>query len=486
MNMLFLRPLGPTLLLFLWAMSGRALAAPGAATPPSATGSSKSAQMEPNPVLRPVLGREIQLPVVPEVPKPDRRDSAVLPVNAHNAGANASRLLSAQALVLQVLDRNQGIVAMRAAADAAMAQIESAAALEDPMVSYAMAPNTFGAPRQGLNQNVQLSQKLPWPGTLRLRTQAARAAAESAEQQVADVRLRLVARARAQYAQWYYVHRAMAINAENIALMTRLQKVSETAYASGLAPQQDVLQAQVELARLRNQSLELERMRRTVRAGINTLLNREPDTPVPAPEGLPLSTTLRALAVLREAALARYPRLLALDASLDASRDRLELAHKNNLPNFNVMAGYNSLMDMPAKRFTVGVSINIPFGGNHRGEIGAAHARVREAEATLADARSQLLGDLDQTYASASQAADSIRLYSTELLELSKLNLQAAEADYSSGNGDFLKLITAERQYLGFKLELARARADFFTQRASLDYQTGGALLSATAQDAGP
>mgnify|MGYP002713026454 CR=1 FL=1 len=486
MNMFFLRSPGPLLLLFLLAMPDWAVASSDAAGLSSSKAPPQTMQVAPRLDLRPVRAGEFRSPIVAARSLPDRGHSAGSPASAASAGTDSSAGLSPETLVQQVLERNQGIVAMQAAADAATAQIESAGALDDPMVSYAMAPNTFDGPRQGLNQNVQFSQKLPWPGTLKLRTRAARAAVESAEQQVADVRLRLSAGARAQYAQWYYVHRALAVNGENTSLMTRLNRVAETAYASGLAPQQDVLQAQVELTRLRNQELELKRMRRTVRAGINTLLNQDPDAMVPAPEGLPTDTTLPAYAVLRNAALARYPRLLALDARLTASRDRLDLAHKNNLPNFNVMAGYNSLMDMPAKRFTVGVSINIPFGGNHRGEIGAAHARVREAEATLADARSQLLGDLDQTYASASQAADSIRLYSTELLELSKLNLQAAEADYSSGNGDFLKLITAERQYLGFKLELARARADFFTQRASLDYQTGGALLPATAQDAGP
>ena len=486
MNIRLLRPIVPTLLVFLLALPGGAAAASDAPVLSREKVLKQTAQQVPAPDPRRVQVIEFAPPSLAADASLDRDRSLDLPAMASRTGADSPELLSSEALVQQVLDRNQGIVAMRAAAEAATAQIESAGALDDPMVSYAAAPNTLGGPRQGLNQNVQFSQKLPWPGTLKLRTLAARAEAESAEQQVADLRLRLAAGARGMYAQWYYVHRALAVNRENIMLMTRLNRVAEAAYSSGLQSQQDVLQAQVELIRLENQALELGRMRRTVRASINTLLNVEPDAVVPAPEGLPTGTTLPAIAVLRDAALARFPRLLALDARLSASRDRLDLAHNNNLPKFNVMAGYNSLMDMPAKRLTVGVAINIPFGGNHRGEVGAAHARVREAEANWPNARSQLLGDLDQTWARASQAAQSIQLYSTRLLGLSKLNMQAAEADYSGGNGDFLKLITAERQYLGFTLELARARADFYTQRASLDYQTGGALPVVTAQDPRP
>lgn len=400
------------------------------------------------------------------------------PATAYAAApTQAGALFSADQLVREVLQRNQGIEAMRAAADAAGARIESAGALDDPMVSYMLAPNTTGGPRHGLNQNVQVSQKLPWPGTLDLRRRAAAANAESADAQVTDLRLRLAARARADYAQWYYVHRALAVNDENIALLKRLRAVAEAAYASGQSPQQDVLQAEVELARLQNQALELQRLQRTLQAKINALRNLDPDTVVPAPAGLPTSNSLPALASLRKTALARYPMLQSLDAHLAASHDRVDLAHKNNYPQFKLMAGYNSLMDAPAKRLVVGVAINIPFGGNHRGEVDEANARLREAEARLADARAQLLGDVDQAYATAKQDAASIALYHGRLLKLAKLNLQAAQADYSGGNGDFLKLITAEQQYLTIELELARARADFFTQLASLDYQTGGALL---------
>ena len=398
--------------------------------------------------------------------------------------------LSAERLVQQVLQRNPGIEAMQAAADAASARIESAGALDDPMLSYVVAPNTAGSPRQGLNQNAQFSQKLPWPGTLALRTKMAAAEAESAEQQTSDLRLRLVTLARATYAQWFYAYSALAINTENVILVTRLRAVAETAYASGQSPQQDVLQAEVELVRLQNQALELTRLQRTVQAKINALQNLDPDTPVPAPFVLPQEIALPTPAALQDAALAHYPMLRSIDATIRARQNRVDLAHKNNYPNISLLAGYNSIMDMPAKRLTVGVAINIPFGGNHRGEVSEANARLRESEAKLADARNQLLSDLDQTRATAVQAVATVHLYEGKMLPLAELNMQAAEADYSSGSGDFLKLITAERQYLMAKLELARARADFFTQLASLNYQTGGSLWpslqSTTSQDTTP
>ncbi len=404
-------------------------------------------------------------------------DLSLQPIAAARATASTTQSgLTVEALVREVLARNPGIEAMRAAADAAGARVESAASLDDPMVSYLVAPRTAGAPQNRLNQNIQLSQKFPWPGTLDLRSRMASAQEQSSEQQLTDLRLRLAALTRADFAQWYYVQRALSINAGNQELLSRLRKVAETAYASGSAPQQDVLQAEVELTRLQNQALQLKRMRRTVRARINTLRNVDPQAELAAPAALPDPHPLPKYAALRDAALAGYPMLRSLDAQITASTDRVALAHKNALPQFTLMAGYNGIMDLPDKRLTVGVAINIPFGGNHRGEIAEANAHLREAQARLADMRSRLLGELDQAYAAATQAADSIDLFRQKLLPLARLNLRAAEADYSGGNGDFLKLITAERQYLATQLEIAKARSDFFTQLAALDYRTAGAV----------
>lgn len=433
--------------------------------------------------------KAIPRPIAANLPGAQISGTKLTLAAAGDRSIEADEALSVDQLVRNVWQRNQGIEAMRAAAAAAHAGIESAGALDDPMVTYAMAPNTAGGPR-GLNQNVQISQKFPWPGTLDLRTKVAEAQADSAEQQVADLRLRLAARARADYAQWYYVHQALAINSKNRTLVRRLRKVAETAYASGQSPQQDVLQAEVELTRLDNQALELGRLRHTVQVKINALQNLAPGTKVPAPADLPRDKPLPTDSALQDAALAHYPMLQSLEARVAASRSRVDLAHKNNYPKLQVMAGYNSLWDLPARRLVVGVGISIPFGGNHRGEVAETSARLQESEAKLADARNQLLSDLDQTHATAAQAMETIGLYTKKLLPLTRLNLQAAEADYSNGSGDFLKLITAEQQDLMARLELARARADLYTQLASLDYQTGGALwpspASVTAQDATP
>jgi len=405
---------------------------------------------------------------------------------------NGKQQITATQLVKAVLIRNPGLSAMRSAVEAVRAKIGPAGALDDPMLAYALAPETVGGFRttggrlRGLNQRIELSQAIPWPGTLDLRSKTATAETESVAWKLSDFRLRLAERTRAAYAEWYYVHRALAVNTENLALVTRLRAVAETAYGTGQAPQQDVLQAEVELTRLQNQMLEIERRRSTVQAGINGLLNRDPRAPLPLLSALPSTCKLSDYANLRKMALARYPALKRLDAEIVAGQDRVDLARKGFYPDFKLSAGYNSLWDSPEKQFTVGAAINIPIGAKHQGELEEANARLRQRRAERLDARASLLSALDQSYRTARQAKDSTALYANRMLPLARLNLQAAEADYSGGNGDFLKLITAEQQYLAARLELARSRADFFIQFAALDYRTGGGMTANQTQETKP
>jgi len=425
---------------------------------------------------------------VPHAFIPDQPVEALPPPPEPAAQASPGALTAAD-LVKQILQRNPGLSAVHSAAAAAQAKIYPAGALDDPTLSFALPPQTVGS-QIGVRENLQISQAIPWPGTLRLRRSAAQALAESATQQVEDFRLQLAAKARADYAQWDYVFRAIAINDRNQTLLKRLTAVAETAYASGQAPQQDVLQAEVEATHLQNQALELERRRQQVQAAINGLLNREPDAALPAPAGLATSAMLPAFAQLRDTALARYPQLKSLDAQIASRQDQVALARKKYYPDFKLTAGYNSLWMNPRLRSIVGVSINLPFDFKKRNAwLDEANAELHQSQSRLLDARARLLSELQQAYAAAEQARQTLQLYDQRLLPLSRLNLQAAEADYSNGNGSFLNLITAEQRYLNAELEQASAAADLFTQRANLDYQTGGVLFpsaSTTAQDVQP
>lgn len=388
----------------------------------------------------------------------------------------AGQPLTADNLAAWVLEANPGLAAIEAAAEAAAYRIEPAGSLDDPMLSYGVAPLTAGA-NGGLNQNVDISQRIPWPGTLAARESAARFEALAAERDVDSLRLQIIAQAKSAYAEWRFVDSALEVHHATRALLDELIATAQTRYAAGRALKQDVLQAEVERSDLDNRLLRLLRQQATVQARINALLNRAPDAPLPAAAPISLQPPPPALEALQPLALAQHPELSRLNAEISASESRVTLAEKAFFPNFQVGVGYNSMWESVDQRPMIAVSINIPFDrSKRRAELDEARAEMRRTKLSLSDRRAELLAELATARAKVLEAQSSVALYQDELVPLAAQYLEAAIADYQSGAGAFLNVITAEQRKLETDLELARARADYVRSLAELELWTGGSL----------
>lgn len=379
-------------------------------------------------------------------------------------------------LVAAVLERNPGLAEMRASTDAAESRIEPAGALGDPMLTLSAAPNTFGS-GLGSRGQLQVSQELPWWGTLDARETAARANTDAAGQDVEAMRRRLRAAAVTAFAEWRFVHTALAVNARHQELLTEIREIARGRYAAGRAPQHDVLQAELERASLRQRALELEGRVATIRARINTLLDRPAGSHLPPPGEPSIPATLPPLERLEPLVVDRHPAVRGLQHRQRAARAAVELAEKARFPEFRVMAGYNGVMDPVEKRLSVGVSVSLPLDqGKRRANIDGARAHERSTSYAVQDRRAQLVGELSSVYAAAEQAQRSLTLYRDELIPLTEHTLAVSTAEYSAGTGDFLKVIASERHRLEITLGAARTEAALLQHIAELDRLTGAEL----------
>lgn len=401
----------------------------------------------------------------PASPAPDSRSEL-----------DASDPLTAERLVALVLAANAGLAAAEAAATAAAHRIDPAGSLDDPVLSYGVAPLTAGADRS-LNQRIDVSQKIPWPGTLDARESAARYEEIAARRDTDAARLLLTMQAKSAFAEWCYVDSALDIHQATRNLLDDLIATAQTRYAAGRASKQDVLQAEVERADLAGHLLSLRRQQATAQARINALLNRLPEAPLPAVAPTSPKTEPPTLASLQDTALARHPELARLEAEISAGASRVTLAEKSFYPSFQVGAGYNSLWDPVDKRPILSLSINVPFDrGKRRSALDEALAEKRRAEFSLTERRAALLAELATARAATIEARNSVALYEDELLPLAAEYLEAAIADYQSGAGSFLNVVTAERRKLDTELDLARTRADYVRRLAELELWAGGPL----------
>lgn len=366
---------------------------------------------------------------------------------------------------------------MRQAVVAATARIKPAGALEDPMLSVSAAPRTFGS-AMGSMGDVEISQALPWWGTLDARTQVARAEAEAATHDGEALRLRVAALARGAFSDWVFVHRALDINAANQNVLGELRNIARVRYATGQAPQQDVLQADVARTMLRQQRFELERQRTVMQARMNALLDHTPQQAIPQPAALPDVMALPAEELLAERALA-HPQLRQLQAEESAAQAREHLEEKERYPKFGVSAGYNNMWSEPAQRPMVGFSVTLPIDQEkYRAAIDAARAQARRSASALEDQRASVLADLSAAYASTREAAQSLALYHDELVPLARTTLEVSRSEYASGRGDFLNVLTAEQHRLDTELGLARMQSEYYQRLAQLDQVSAGGLLA--------
>ncbi|HKA06164.1 MAG TPA: TolC family protein, partial [Gemmataceae bacterium] len=204
------------------------------------------------------------------VPPPEKRAELPAPLD---------QPLTEPALIDAVLRQNPTLEEMRAAVAAAQAKVPQVVSLEDPVVGAWTAPGSYPSDHVNPAARFEISQKLPWPGKRELRGASAAAEADAAARDLDGVRLQLVESTRAALADLFVAERAMAVNREAQELLKGFRENAQSRYKTGLASQQDILQADVELARQEERAVALTRARRVAAARLNTLLHRAPESP---------------------------------------------------------------------------------------------------------------------------------------------------------------------------------------------------------------
>ncbi|HWN68936.1 MAG TPA: TolC family protein, partial [Haliangium sp.] len=288
--------------------------------------------------------------------------------------------LDRAALVQEVLRRNPSVQELAAGWRAAQARVAQERSLEDPMLSYEIAPRSIADDHAPLGHTVKIEQRLPVPGTRDLRAEMARAEAAMARGTWAETELGLAMTASMLYDEWYIAHRALDINGHHVHGLEALQQSAAAQYVAGRASPEDPLRAEIELAELVQEQIMLEARRDMVRAEINGLLRRPPQAGLPPPpqqlavRQAPPPTT----ETLQDQALQSRPELQATRAERRGKQAAVDLARKSYYPEIGLMASYSTMFEHPSHQYMVGLSLDLPIYRDRR------RAAVDEARASLA------------------------------------------------------------------------------------------------------
>jgi outer membrane protein TolC len=351
--------------------------------------------------------------------------------------------------------------------------------LEDPMFGTMLGPGAWGDETLEGGYMLEASQKLPWPGKRQLRGQAALAEASAARFDVGDARLMLVEAAKLSFFDYYLANREMEVNQKNVQIMEEFRNTASTKYRANLVTQQDVLQADVELAELKRRRYELERMEQVALARINTLLHRNADHPLPSPPARLEQIVDTPPAVdLHELAIMRRPDLAAIEARIRAEQANVALAAKEFYPDIEIAGRYDAFWQEEPLRPSFGVNVNVPiYREKRRAAVREAVFRVRRQRAQFEQRIDAIRNDVQAAYARLVESRRINELYQQSLLPIAQQNVDAARSGYTAANVDFLRLIEAQRQHFMIQERNYEAEADYHRRLAELERLVGGPLI---------
>jgi cobalt-zinc-cadmium efflux system outer membrane protein len=384
--------------------------------------------------------------------------------------------LEREAFVKAVLARNPSVEAARAAARAALYEVPQARSLEDPMLMYGIAPISAFDAGSRFGQRVQLEQRFPFPGKLRLRGEVALADALGAREDLTSTTLRLGLAASQLFDDWYVVSRALEINAEHLRLLESFKRSAEAQFVVGKASQQDPLQAEVEIAQLLHEEVVLKAQRAILRARMNSLLRRAPQAGLPSPpKELQISTAAPPPSVeLQDQAVRNRPELAALAARIRGRQAGIQLARRNYFPDVGVMGSYNSMWMNAPHQYMVGVTLNLPIYLEKRG------AAVEQARAQLTRAEAEQVREMDEIRVEVEQARErlleslhAVTLFRSRIVPAVQDQVEAARVGFETGRNSFLAVIQAENNLRTIELRFAQVLADVERRRADLDRAVG-------------
>ncbi len=385
--------------------------------------------------------------------------------------------LTADDVVRVVLERNPTLDQMRATAAAVAARHPQVTSLDDPTLAFWTAPGSAGSPNVNYANRVEVSQKLLYPGKRGLKGAAVRAETTAAGADVGASRLELAEAAVSALADYYLAEKVREVVAENLDLLRQFHKTAADRYKVGQGPQQDMLQAEVEIARQEERLVALRRAKAVAAARLNTLMHLLPDAPLPPPADVRAAFQPPDVTALRERAAATRPDVQAAVARVNVEEAALALAVKEYNPDVEVMAAYDGFWqgtDRPLQ-WQVGARVNLPVRFARRGgAVEEARAKGAQRRAELARLVDRVNFEVQEAVEQLRESAEVVRLYEEKVLKAADANVKEAQAGYAATKLPFLNLLEAQRNRVGLRDRYYEAIAETARRRAALERVIGG------------
>ena len=252
----------------------------------------------------------------------------------------------------------------------------------------------------------------------------------------------------------------------------QIEATTRDRYAAGLAVQQDVLRAQVDLAKIDELKAAQRAVITTRLAELNGLLGRAQDASLDTPAELPKLAPIPSTPTVVASALARSPEAAAARQGIETGRLRVQIAKKNFFPDFVVSGGsmYRASFEM-GPMWQVGVGVSLPVWVNRRqqNQLAEAQARVVEQSAQTDVVGRELEFRTRERIAQLESANDIATIYQDKIVLLDQLSYESALASYRAGKVPFITVFDAVNSLYSDRASYLSRLAEAAKWRVAID-----------------
>jgi outer membrane protein TolC len=418
--------------------------------------------------------------------------------------------LNLESLIQEALKVNPEITALQKKRDAMWERPPQEKSWDDPELTLGVANlSTSNFKFNDIDMTMKqigIMQNIPMPGITSLKEKVAIQEAKSADQMVADGKLKIIRDVKTAYYNLYINYSHMQTAEKNKNLMSKFVEIAQKKYEVGKGLQQDILKAQVEQSKFIERLVELDQLKKSYTAELNRLLNRDPATPIDEAPAITKRTVPLNEEELQKIALAQNPVLLSLKHAIEKNEADYKLSKKQYFPSITVSAMYgqregfrtkdstfpaavlnengttsDALVNVPGQSedrpdvfsFIVGFKVPLWFKNKQNKKVAESFSLTEEAKAQYAAVKNAIFYQIHDLVAKAQKGSRLKDLYQTGIIPQATQSLNSTIAAYEVGSVDFLALIDSQITLCNFETQSSEILADYEKEIADLEMVVG-------------
>lgn len=393
------------------------------------------------------------------------------------ARIHAGESLSEREVVREALAANPMLKASAAKWEAMKERVPQAKAWDDPMVGVDF--ERSGTTRLSTYSGAEwmVAQKLPIAGKNLSRGRAVEAEAHAAYEAVRRMRLEVTAKAKIAYHRLANAHALLAINAQNRELYERVLEIGNAKLSVGKSAQADVLATETDIQRLDIERESLAQALSDQQTALNVLMNRAPGMSLRRPAPLAFRAMPSNPAQLEARILAQRPEIAAAEQRLKAEEARLQLAHREWIPDPQVRVEARHFRGSrdTFTEYDTGIFFSVPWVNPKKYSAGVREARemVEAMRNEIESERTAALGLLRDQLRKIATARRQYELSRDKLLPLARKTTDTLRINYGADTATFIEVLTVQRLLRDAEAAASTQLTDYLAGLAELEAIVG-------------